>query len=127
MQESQQSNSEAVIAVPQDAQMSEQGDIVAAVDVARDPADVPPAVGDRPPQIVKVSLVAQELEGKLDAAMKSTYLYWIFNGKVPGPMIREQQGDMVELTLKNEGHLVPHSRARFRSLSDRNGSSDVGK
>ncbi len=52
MQESRQSNSDASIAVPQDFQMPEQGDIVAAVDVARDPADVPPAIGDRPPQIV---------------------------------------------------------------------------
>jgi len=109
MQGSQQSTSDASIPVPQDFQMPEQGDIVAAVDIARDPADVPPAVGDRPPQIVKVSLVAQELEGKLDAAMKSTYLYWTFNGKVPGPMIRARQGDTVELTLKNEGHLVSHS------------------
>jgi len=108
-QESQQSNSDASLAVPQDFQVPEQGDIVPAVDVARDPADVPPAVGNRSPQLVKVSLVAQELEGKLDAGMKSTYLYWTFNGKVPGPMIRVRQGDTVELTLKNEGHLVKHS------------------
>ena len=72
MQESQQPSSDASIAVPQDFQMPEQGDIVAAVDIARDPADVPPAVGDGPPQIVKVSLVAQELEGKLDPVMKCT-------------------------------------------------------
>ena len=31
-------------------------------------------------------------------------MYWTFNGKVPGPMIRVRQGDLVELTLKNEGH-----------------------
>jgi nitrite reductase (NO-forming) len=109
MQEGQQQNPNSSLAVPQDFQMPEQGDIVPAVDIARDPADVPPPVGDRPPQIVKVSLVAQELEGKLDPSMKSTYLYWTFNGKVPGPMIRVRQGDTVELTLKNEGHLVAHS------------------
>jgi len=89
--------------------MPEQGDIVPAVDIARDPADIAPPVGDRPPQTVKVSLVAQELEGQLDPSTKSTYLYWTFNGKVPGPMIRVRQGDTVEVTLKNEGHLVPHS------------------
>lgn len=109
MQKNQQPDSDASMAAPEDFQMPEQGDIVAAVDIARDPADVPPAVGNRPPKIVKVSLVAQELEGKLDPAMKSTYLYWTFNGKVPGPMVRVRQGDTVELTLKNEGHLVSHS------------------
>jgi nitrite reductase (NO-forming) len=109
MQASPQPSSDAGVAAPQDLQMPEQGDIVAAVDIARDPADVPPPVGDRPAQLVKVSLVAQELEGRLDPAMKSTYLYWTFNGKVPGPMIRVRQGDTVELTLKNDGRLVSHS------------------
>jgi nitrite reductase (NO-forming) len=87
----------------------EQGAIVPAVTVVRDPADLPPTVGNRAPQTVRVFLTAQELEGTLDPAMKTTYLYWTFNGKVPGPMIRVRQGDTVEVTLKNEGHLVAHS------------------
>lgn len=80
-----------------------------AVDIVRDPADLPPPVGNRDPQIVKVSLVAQELEGKLDPVLGATYEYWTFNGKVPGPMIRVRQGDTIELTLKNDGRLVSHS------------------
>ena len=95
--------------MPQDFQTPEQGAIVDAVDIARDPADVAPPVGDRPSQLVKVALTAEELEGRLDPAMKTTYQYWTFNGKVPGPMIRVRQGDTVELTLKNNGHLVAHS------------------
>jgi nitrite reductase (NO-forming) len=79
------------------------------VDVVRDPADLPQPVGKREPQIVKVSLVAQELEGKLDPVLGATYEYWTFNGKVPGPMIRIRQGDTVELTLRNDGRLVSHS------------------
>ena len=80
-----------------------------AVDIVRDPADLPPPVGKRDPQIVRVSLVAQELEGKLDPVLGATYEYWTFNGKVPGPMIRVRQGDTIELTLKNDGRLVSHS------------------
>jgi nitrite reductase (NO-forming) len=80
-----------------------------AVNIVRDPSDVPPPVGSREPQIVKVSLLAQELEGKLDTVLGSTYEYWTFNGKVPGPMLRVRQGDTVELILKNEGVLVSHS------------------
>ena len=86
-----------------------QGDVVPAVSIARDPADLPPSVGNRPARVVHVLLTAQELEGVLDPVMKTTYLYWTFNGKVPGPMIRVRQGDTVEITLKNEGHLVSHS------------------
>ena len=106
MQDLQQSGS---LPVPQDFHTPDQGEIVDAVDIARDPADVAPPVGDHPPQLVKVALTAQELEGRLDPAMKTTYQYWTFNGKVPGPMIRVREGDTVELTLKNEGHLVAHS------------------
>lgn len=80
-----------------------------AVDIVRDPSDVAPPVGNRAPQLVKVTLVAQELEGKLDASAGSTYKYWTFGGKVPGPMIRVRQGDTVEVTLKNEGHNSSHS------------------
>lgn len=87
----------------------DEGAIVPAVDIVRDPTDMPPPLPKRDPQVVKVSLVAQELEGKLDSILGSTYEYWTFNGKVPGPMIRVRQGDTVELTLKNEGRLVSHS------------------
>src|SRR5579859_115250 len=92
-----------------EAQTAEQAPIQNAVDIVRDPADVAPPVGKRGPQLVRVSLVAKELEGKLDAVLGTTYEYWTFNGKVPGPMIRVRQGDTVELTLKNEGRLVSHS------------------
>ncbi|HYL69109.1 MAG TPA: multicopper oxidase domain-containing protein [Candidatus Limnocylindria bacterium] len=90
-------------------QTAEKAPIQNAVDIVRDPADVAPPPGKREPQVVKVSLVAQELEGKLDAILGATYEYWTFNGKVPGPMIRVRQGDTIELTLKNEGRLVSHS------------------
>jgi len=90
-------------------QTSEQASMQSAVDIVRDPADVAPPPGKREPQVAGISLVAQELEGKLDAVLGTTYEYWTFNGKVPGPMIRVRQGDTVELTLKNEGRLVSHS------------------
>jgi nitrite reductase (NO-forming) len=49
------------------------------------------------------------VEGQLDPPMATTFEYWTFDGKVPGPMIRARQGDTVELTLKNEGRRVAHS------------------
>lgn len=72
------------------------------VDVVRDPTDVPPAVGDRKPTVVHVTLAAEEVVGTLDPSAGTTYRYWTFNGKVPGPMIRVRQGDTVEVTLRND-------------------------
>jgi copper-containing nitrite reductase len=77
-------------------------------DIVRDPAEVPPPVGNREATTVKVELVAKEVVGQLDAAARSSYRYWTFNGKVPGPMIRVRQGDMVQVTVRNDAssHMV---------------------
>jgi len=71
-------------------------------DIVRDPADVPPAAGERKPALVSVTLVAEEVVGTLDPSAGTTYRFWTFNGKVPGPMIRVRQGDTVEVTLRND-------------------------
>jgi nitrite reductase (NO-forming) len=46
-----------------------------------------------------MQLEAVELEGQL--ADGTTYTYWTFNGRVPGPFLRVRVGDTVELTLRN--------------------------
>jgi nitrite reductase (NO-forming) len=78
------------------------------VDIVRDPTDVPPPIANRAPAVIHVTLSAEEVLGELDPSVGTTYRYWTFNGKVPGPMIRVRQGDMVEVTLRNEGssHMV---------------------
>lgn len=61
-----------------------------------------PCVGDRKPSVVQVTLRAEEVVGTLDPAATTTYRYWTFNGKVPGPMTRVRVGDTVEVTLRND-------------------------
>jgi len=79
-----------------------------AVSVVRDPADVPPPVGNREPTIVRIELTTQEVTGQL--ADGTTFDYFTFDGKIPGPMLRVRVGDTVEMYLKNaEDSLFPHS------------------
>jgi nitrite reductase (NO-forming) len=73
--------------------------IPTAVSVALDPNAVPKPIGNRPPQTVKYRVDTVELVGKLDDG--TTFTYWTFDRKVPGPMLRVKKGDMVELTLAN--------------------------
>ena len=82
--------------------------IAQAVDIVRDPTDVPPPLANRAPTIVHVTLSAEEVVGQLDPSVGTAYRYWTFNGKVPGPMIRVRQGDTVEVTLSNDtsSHMV---------------------
>ena len=68
-------------------------------DISREPTDLPPPVGKREPQTVRVDLVSVEVEGRL--AESTTFGYWTFNGKVPGPFIRVRVGDTIDIHLKN--------------------------
>ncbi len=70
-----------------------------AVDITRDPTDIPASVGNRGPEHVRIDLETVEVVGKL--ADGTTYTYWTFNGLVPGPFIRVRVGDTVEVHLKN--------------------------
>jgi nitrite reductase (NO-forming) len=76
-----------------------------AVSVAMDPNAVPKPIGDRAPQLVKYAIETVELEGKLDDG--TTFTYWTFGKKVPGPMLRVKEGDTVEVALTNN----PNSKA----------------
>ena len=71
-----------------------------AVDIVRDPSDLPPPVGDRGPRRVNVTLYTEEVTGAL--ANGTTYHYWTFNGKVPGPFVRVRVGDIVTVRLTND-------------------------
>jgi nitrite reductase (NO-forming) len=67
--------------------------------VVRSPTDLPGPLPVGPPRTLTVDLEAVELVGKL--ANETTYNYWTFNSKVPGPFLRVRVGDTVELNFKN--------------------------
>ncbi len=74
------------------------------VSIARDPADLPPPIAERGPTTVRYELETIERIGRL--ADNTTYDFWTFNGKVPGPMMRVRVGDTVVLSLKNASDSV---------------------
>jgi nitrite reductase (NO-forming) len=81
---------------------------VVEADISQPTTDVPAPIGKREPQTVRVDLVTVELEGRL--AEGTTFGYWTFNGKVPGPLLRVRVGDTVDVHLKNaDGSAMIHS------------------
>ncbi|MFA5488615.1 MAG: copper-containing nitrite reductase [Candidimonas sp.] len=70
-----------------------------AIDVAQDPAAVGEPVGDRAPRHITLDLETTEVEGRLTDG--STYKFWTFNDKVPGPFVRVRVGDTVTVNLSN--------------------------
>ena len=61
------------------------------VSIARNASDLPGPLPLGAPRTLTIELEAIELVGKL--ASETTYNYWTFNGKVPGPFLRARVGD----------------------------------
>ncbi len=73
-------------------------DASAAADIIRPATELPPPIGKRGPETVRVDLSTVEVLGQL--ADGATYDYWTFNKKVPGPFLRVRVGDTVQVRLK---------------------------
>ncbi len=73
--------------------------VMVEADISQQPTEVPPVIGKREPQTVRVDLVAVEVEARL--AEGTTYGFWTFNGRVPGPMLRARVGDTLDVHVTN--------------------------
>mgnify|MGYP001612944621 CR=1 FL=1 len=93
-----------------------------AADIAHDPGDLPGPIGSRPAQVVRVDFETVELKGRLDDG--TTYVYWTFNGKVPGPFVRVRVGDTVEVHLKNAADSVMMHSVDFHAATGPGGGAD---
>jgi nitrite reductase (NO-forming) len=72
---------------------------IAYADLSREATDLPPPLAKRPPQTIRVDLVSEEVEGRL--AEGTTFAFWTFNGRVPGPFVRARVGDTIDIHVKN--------------------------
>ncbi|MEO7504265.1 MAG: copper-containing nitrite reductase [Sphingomicrobium sp.] len=93
----------------------------AVADIVRDASDLPGPIARRGPQTVKIQLETVEVTGQL--ADGSTYHYWTFNRKVPGPMVRVRVGDTVEVTLKNADDSVMAHNVDFHAVTGPGGGA----
>ena len=93
-----------------------------AADIVRDPADLPGPIAQRGPQVVRVDMETVELTGKLDDG--TTYVYWTFDRKVPGPMVRARVGDTVEVHIKNAADSVMMHSVDFHAATGPGGGAD---
>lgn len=72
------------------------------------PPLVPTPIGKRKAKKLIVDMEIVELEGTMTNGV--TYLYWTFDGTVPGSFIRARVGDEIEFHLKNHpDNKLPHN------------------
>jgi nitrite reductase (NO-forming) len=92
-------------------------------DVVRDPTDLPAPLAIREPGTVRLDLEAVEIEGQLSDG--TTYSYWTFNGKVPGPFFRIRVGDTIEVHLKNLTNSTMAHSVDFHAVTGPGGGSEM--
>ncbi|WP_201862963.1 copper-containing nitrite reductase [Microvirga soli] len=97
------------------------GTVAAPINVVRLPTDLPGPIGKRGPQRVKVDLDTTEVTGQL--ADGTTYHYWTFNNKVPGPFVRVRVGDTVEVKLKNDDDSLMMHNVDFHAVTGPGGGA----
>ena len=84
---------------------------------------MPPPLSKRVPESVRVNLLSVEVEGRL--AEGTTFGYWTFNGKVPGPFLRIRVGDTVDIHLKNSADSAMIHSVDFHAATGPGGGAAV--
>jgi nitrite reductase (NO-forming) len=96
---------------------------VVEADISREPTDLPGPITRRDPTTVRVDLLSVEVEGRL--AQGTTFGYWTFNGKVPGPFIRVRVGDTIDIHLKNSADSAMMHSVDFHAATGPGGGAAV--
>ena len=94
-----------------------------AAEIAMDPNLVGTPVGKRGPKHHEFSMQTTEVEGKLSDG--STYKYWTFDNRVPGPFLRIRKGDTVKFNLKNADDSVNIHSIDFHAVTGPGGGAAV--
>ena len=96
---------------------------IEAVDIAQDPHAVGEPVGKRAPKHLTVDLQTTEIDGRLSDG--STFKYWTFNNKVPGPFVRVRVGDTVTVNLRNAANSTDIHSVDFHAVTGPGGGATV--
>lgn len=99
------------------------GEATTGADIVRDPTDLPGPIGDREPETVRIDLETVEIVGQL--ADGTTFNYWTFNGKVPGPFFRVRVGDTIEVHLKNLTNSTMSHSVDFHAVTGPGGGATM--
>ena len=94
-------------------------------DVVRDPTELPAPLTIREPEIVRIDLETVEIEGQL--ADGTTFSYWTFNGKVPGPFFRVRVGDTIEVHLRNLTNSTMAHSVDFHAVTGPGGGAEMSQ
>ena len=93
----------------------------AAVDIIRRATDLPPPLTATGPRHHTINFETTEVVGQLENG--TSYTYWTFNNRVPGPFVRVRVGDTVEVNLANAENSVMMHNVDFHAVTGPGGGA----
>lgn len=93
----------------------------AAIDIIRRANDLPPPLSAASPRHHIVNLETTEVIGQLEDG--TSYTYWTFNNRVPGPFVRVHVGDTVDVNLANAESSVMMHNVDFHAVTGPGGGA----
>ena len=94
---------------------------VPAVDIIRRANDLPPPLTAASPRHHIVNLETTEVIGQLEDG--TSYTYWTYNNRVPGPFVRVRVGDSVEVNMANAADSVMMHNVDFHAVTGPGGGA----
>ncbi|SFS83624.1 copper-containing nitrite reductase [Brevundimonas viscosa] len=110
-------------AVAQDAPAPAAAEAPAAIDIVRRGDDLPGPLTATGPRRHVVNLETTEVVGQLEDG--TTYTYWTYNNRVPGPFIRVRVGDTVEVNMANAADSVMMHNVDFHAVTGPGGGAEA--
>ncbi len=100
---------------------TENGTAEKPLDIIRGSTELPTPLQRRGPETVTVNLETVEVTGAV--ADGTTYHYWTFNRKVPGPFVRVRVGDTVNVELTNVSDSSERHSVDFHAVTGPGGGA----
>jgi nitrite reductase (NO-forming) len=93
----------------------------AATDIVRRATDLPAPLTATSPRHHIVNLETTEVIGQLEDG--TSYTYWTYNGRVPGPFVRVRVGDTVEVNMTNDADSMMMHNVDFHAVTGPGGGA----
>ncbi len=90
-------------------------------DIIRNATDVPPPITRTTPATVHIWLNATEVNGQIEPGV--SYLFWTYNGKVPGPFFRVRVNDTVVVHFHNDASSMMNHSVDFHAVTGPGGGT----
>jgi nitrite reductase (NO-forming) len=92
-----------------------------AINIIRSASDLPRPLNANSPRHHVVGLETTEVIGQLEDG--TSYTYWTYNNKVPGPFVRVRVGDTVEVNMTNAADSVMMHNVDFHAVTGPGGGA----